>query len=322
MKVSAPVFAAVIVFTLAACTISDKKKEPPAPPPSVDSATVSELPPTVAREFNEGAPASAAKDSVLFKFNLQKGKLYDYNMDFSVMQQAQSRTSNTDMKWSYSLEVADEKKKIKTIKVTYKKIEMSMDMGGQKMEFSSEKKVETNDLMQLPSKMFAAIKGKSFTMEVNEKGEILSVSGFDRIGEVMVNELNLPAESKPMMLQRFKKQFNDNAVKEIFSQAFNIFPNKTISTGDSWVRRPPARDSSKLNTTTTFTVKNIKDGKVYLDMKSNMDGGSRASGTQTGQMVVSAATGLVLDAVFNEKIKGEGTVNSKGRITGKERPAQ
>jgi hypothetical protein len=215
------------------------------------------------------------------------------------------------------MQVIDEKNDLKTIKTTYKRIDMTMDMVNQKMEFSSEKQVDAMDFMQLPSRMFGIIKGKSFTMQVNGKGEVVSVSGFDKIGEAVVNEMNLPEDMKPMMRQNFKKQFNDDAVKQIFSQAFEIYPNKHVKIGDSWKTNSTIA-ALKQDVATVYTVKNIKGNRVFVNGESKLKSADgKSSGTQTSKLIIDSKTGLMIDGVFDQKSNDGGT-SSKSRITGKE----
>jgi hypothetical protein len=235
-----------------------------------------------------------------------------------VKQKKGDQSRGTNMKWNYDMQVVDENNDLKTIRTTYKRIDMTVDMGNdQKMEFSSEKEVDAADFMQLPSKMFSIIKGKSFTMQVNEKGEIISVTGFDKIGEAVVSEMNLPEEMKPMMRQNFQKQFNDDAVKQMFSQSFEVFPNKYVKVGDSWKKNSNLA-ALKQDIATIYTVKNIKGNRVFLNGESkHKSSDGKNSGTQTSKLIIDAKTGLMIDGVFDQK-SSDGQMNSKSRITGKE----
>jgi len=148
----------------------------------------------IQKEFADTVvPAKAVGAPVLLRFNLQNGKTYNYTMSLDLLQQKGEISRGTAMRWNYDVKVLDNKNRLKTLEATYKQINMTVNMGnGQKMEFSSENKVEAMDFMQMPSKMFGIIKGKSFTMQVDEKGKVVSVTGFDKIGEAVVNEMGLP----------------------------------------------------------------------------------------------------------------------------------
>ena len=312
-----------VAFSFVSCNTNqnEKKNEDKL----VDSTTNNEAPltsKTIEKEFKEVTDSVSknkpVKDSVLLKFNFQKGKVYNYAMIFDITQNKGDQSSGSTMKWNYNMKAVDLKKNLTTLETTYGRIDMEVNMGnGMKMEFSSEKEVDTTDFMQMPSRMFHTIKGKSFMMQVNEKGEVKSVSGFDKIGEAVIAETKLPEGMKPMLRQNFQRQFNDDAVKQMFSQSFNIFPNKYVKAGDSWTTNTTLA-ALKQDITTVYTVKSIKGNRVLLTGVSKLksiDG--KASGTQTSKLIIDAKTGLMIDGVFDQK-SNDGGVSTKSRITGRE----
>jgi len=306
----------LFLFALISACNSDKtEKKSEEPQPTKDSIVSVEKLPAIEKEFDT-VNVKPVEESVLLKFNFQKGKTYNYTMSFDMNQKRGDQSRGSMMKWNYDMQVIDEKAGLKTLKITYKRIDMAMNMGNdQKMEFSSEKETDAMDFMQLPSRMFKIVKGKSFTMQVNEKGEVVSVTGFDKIGEAVVNEANFPEEMKPMLRQNFQKQFNDDAVKQMFSQAFEVFPNKAVKIGDSWKTNAIIM---KQDISTVYTVKNIKGNRVFLTgvSKIKSDDGKN-SGIQTSKLIVDAKTGLMIDGAFDQK-SDDGNSTTKSRIVGKE----
>lgn len=302
------------------CTNNEKEKKVESKPADSSinnqaSAADSVAPPAIENEFDT-VNVKPVEQSVLLKFNFQKGKTYNYSMSFDVSQKRGDQSRGSVMKWNYDMQVVDEKAGLTTLKTTYRKIDVTMNIGnGQKMEFSSDKDVDAMIFMQLPSRMFKIVKGKSFTMQVNEKGEVVSVTGFDKIGEAVVNEANLPQEMKPMLQQNFQQRFNDDAVKQMFSQSFEIFPNKKVKISDSWKINT---NLMKRDISTVYTVKNIKGDRVFLtgesDIKSE-DG--KKMGTQTSKLIIDAKTGLMIDGAFEQRSDGGNTI-TKSRIIGKE----
>jgi len=300
---------------ISACNSNKTEKKAEEPQPTKDSISAVEKLPAIEKEFDT-VNVKPVEESVLLKFNFQKGKIYNYTMSFDMSQKKGDQSRGSLMKWNYDMQVIDEKAGLKTLKTTYRRIDMMMNMGNdQKMEFSSEKETDAMDFMQLPSRMFKIVKGKSFTMQVNEKGEVVSVTGFDKIGEAVVNEANFPEEMKPMLRQNFQKQFNDDAVKQMFSQALEVFPNKAVKIGDSWKTNATVM---KQDISTVYTVKNIKGNRVFLigtsKIKSN-DG--KDSGTQTSKLIIDAKSGLMIDGAFDQK-SDDGNSVTKSRIVGKE----
>ena len=189
MKVFFGVLMYAAVFVACNNNNDEKKAKNTSPKDSGTTFQNDSIPESV---FKDSVATLPTNESVLLKFNLPKGKTFAYKMNFDMTRQEGERKASNIMKWNYEMKVLDKKGGIRSIQTTYRQIEMAMNMGEMKMEFSSEKEVDAGNFMQMPSRMFKAIKGKSFMMEVNERGEILSVSGFDKIGEAMANEMNLP----------------------------------------------------------------------------------------------------------------------------------
>jgi hypothetical protein len=311
------------LFLLLSCNSNDSTKQQAdkvvdssaSKEPSVTDTTTA----SIQKEFADSVSKGNLDDAPrLLKFNLQPGKAYNYTINLNLSQKNGEVSRGTDMRWNYDLKVLDKKNGLTTIQATYKRIDMIANMGkDQKMEFSSEKNVDAMDFMQMPSKMFSIIKGKSFTMQVDEKGKVVSITGFDKIGDAVVNEMGLPEEMKPMARQSFQKQFNDEAVKQLFSQSFDALPNRTVKRGDTW-KTSSDLSSRKQTISTIYTVKNIKGQRVFLtgDSKLISTEGTNTA-TQKSQLVIDSRTGLMLDGTFDQK-SGDGNVVSKTRIIGRE----
>jgi len=309
---------AVLIY---ACGSNDTVKKEPVVNTTNDSSLVIEDTLSTAMDTIVSPSSSVTSKEVDLKFNLQKGKSYAYAMDFEVGQDRQGKKMSTGMKWKYNVKVLSDDGTKKTLETTYDRIAMSMDMGGQKMEFDSDAPAgnATNPLNMI-SNLFSAVKGKSFTMKVDKKGEITEVKGFDQIGEAVVNQLNLPAEARAGMIQQFKTQFNDRDVKATFSQFFEIFPGKKVKQGDSWERESTAklgRGQGKM--ITTYKLRQILGNKAILSANSTLNkGDTTSSGTQTAKLVVDINTGLVLQNNFELIAGGEKKMVSRGKITGKQ----
>jgi hypothetical protein len=265
-------------------------------------------------------------DTADFRFNLQKGKTYEYNMDYDMEQNMQDQEINTNLKGNYTLDVTADDGNIKTLKTTYQRIAMNVAMPGRTMSIDSDKadtasKGEINDPGQLMNAMFSALKGKSFMMKVDKEGKVLEVTGLNELAQAMVSSMNLKPEMRSMAQQAFSQQFNEQSVKDMFSQSFNIFPNKPVKAGDTWEKSFSGSATLPIQMTTNYTVKSIDGDFVILDSRSNLNFGddNKMSGTQSGTMKVNAKTGLVEDGTFEQKVTGNMSMSTKGRITGKEK---
>jgi hypothetical protein len=268
----------------------------------------------------DNAIVNATNKEVLLRFNLEKGRTYAYDIALDIAQEMQERKMNTGMNWKYTLQVINDKGLLKTLKVTYDRIGMSMDMGGQKMEFSSDSPAgDPSNPLNMVTNLFAAMKGKSFTMKVDANGQIKEVNGIDQLGEELVTGLNLPAESKERMRQSFRSKFNENDVKETFSQTFSMLPNKKVKVGDSWNKESMTRvGPSKGRMITVYTVQTINGNIVKLSGKGKLQSeNGNATGSQNSSLAIDATTGLVLQNVFDMSTEGKQKLSTHGRITGK-----
>lgn len=261
-----------------------------------------------------------------FQFNLQKGKAYDYVMDFDMKQEMSGQNVNTNMKSDYVMEVIEDDGNIKTLKTTYKRFAMNIAMADKTIKADSDApdtvaSGEISDPSQLMAAMFGALKGKSFLIKVDKEGKVTEVSGLQQIADAMVGSIKVKEEMKPMVRQAFTQQFNEENIKELFSQSFNIFPNKPVKVGDSWEKKLSGTSLMPMDMTTTYTVKSIQGNFVMLDAKSDMKftGGANLTGEQIGKMKVNAKTGLVETAVYEQKMDGQMKMTTKATVTGKER---
>jgi hypothetical protein len=264
--------------------------------------------------------------STNFQFNLQKGKSYEYAMDFDMKQEMSGQNINTNMKSDYIMEVIGDDGNVKTLKTTYKRFAMNIAMANKTIKADSDNSDsvatgEITDPGQMMNAMFSALKGKSFIIKVDKEGKVTEVTGLQQIADAMVSSMKVKEEMKPMVRQAFTQQFNEENIKELFSQSFNIFPNKPVKVGDSWEKKLSGTSLMPMDMTTTYTVKSIGGNLVTLDAKSNMKftGGTNLSGEQIGRMKVNAKTGLVETAEYEQKMDGQMKMTTKATITGKER---
>lgn len=261
-------------------------------------------------------------DAVQLKFNLQKGKTYLYSMNMDMNTEAQGQKMDSKMAFDYSMKVLDAQDSVKTINSTFDRIAMNMNAGATHMNFDTNKPAADSavDLQHNPmsvmSAMFNAMKGKSFQMNVTDKGEITKVTGLKEMADGMSNAMPDP-NAKAAMQQVFQAQFNDENVKKSFGQALNIFPDKPVRVGDSWKKEMTMGGAVSAKSDATYTVKEIKADRMILSLASTISAGG-ANGQQNGTLDVDRTTGLVTDATIKQEFKGPVTMHNTVTIKGKE----
>jgi len=229
-----------------------------------------------------------------------------YSMDMAMSGSGGGQKMNSEMDFDYLMEVTAESDSIKTIKTTFHNIRMKMDAGAMKVNVDTKKPpADTlsntqNNPGALFSKMFYALKGKSFQMKVNPRGEVIGVSGVEDVRAALVSAFVNDEAMRASAEQMFSSQFNEESLKSSFSQAFSIFPDKPVVVGDSWTKKMNMGGMTPTEAQTTYKVREIKNGDVFLDISSDINAG-QAKSKQTGTMQIDANTGLVEEGKMETK---------------------
>jgi hypothetical protein len=269
--------------------------------------------------LTNSVPVATTGEAIDLKFNLKKGRSYEYIIvtDTDMGAELQGQSMKSGMGFTYVLRVMDEKNSVKTLRATYGKMFMNMDMGGQKMEFSSEDaNADKNNPFTMISRMFGAMKGKSFEITMDEKGKISKVEGFDKLSEAVIDQMEVPAEQRQNFIQTFSSQFNEGSAIEMFAQSFNIFPPRPVKVGDTWEHKAKlATPGSGTDVKSVYTLKEIKGNIAIIDAVSQfqLQGDKNIRGYS--RMEVDSETGLVLRSNGEQKIEGTNRVLSRNKVT-------
>jgi Family of unknown function (DUF6263) len=272
--------------------------------------------------------ASSAK---LLKFNLEKGKGYDYEMIWDMNQKIMGKESNISIGAVYALRVDEVEDHIKSLTGTYRSFRMNMDMMGVKIDVDTDKPALASDEdkpgsipLGMMNRIFSGIVGKSFSMKVDDEGKVLQVTGFRELLQGMADSMGLDEEKKQQMMASLSDQFNEQTIKDQFGQVFTIFPNKEIKVGDSWDKSFTMGGKMPAKYTTTYTVKEIEGDHVTLATKTVIEGNGEMAikGNQTGTLIIDSKSGLMVNGEFDQEIetKIQGmSINmiGKGKIKGK-----
>lgn len=278
---------------------------------------------------NSKAPAGK-----ILKFNPEMGKSYDYEIAWQMDQQMMEQNHEINITSGYTLDVIDDKDGIKTLKALYKNFKMYMNIMGMEINVDTDKPAEPisdADIRANPlgmmDRIFAGIKGKEFTMKINEEGKVVEVAGFEKIINGMIDSIGVGEDAKMQMRASLQDQFNEQSIKDQFAQVFTIFPGKEIKVGDSWEKNLQTGGRMPAKYTTHYSVKEIEGDHVTLTAQTNIGSANKEmeiKGTQNGSLLVESKTGLVINAEFAQdmetkvqdmtiKINGKGTIKGKVR---------
>ena len=271
----------------------------------------------------------------MLKFNFEKGKGYDYEMIINMDQEIMGQKMQMDMSNYYSMDVTEDDGKIKTINSKFDRFKMKMNGGGMNLEVdtdnplpeSGEMSEGKKDPFKMINKMFGAIKGQQFTMKVDQEGKILSVDGFENIGKLLADSLDLNEKDRGDMMKQFNEQFNAKSTKSQFERFFYIFPNKEVKVGDSWQKNSEISGPAGGKYASTYKVTEIEGDMVTLEETTKIeseDEKNNLKGDIKGTLVIDSKSGLVVSADQDMKMATDVggmkfEINGKTKIKGKAR---
>lgn len=280
--------------------------------------------------LNSCTSSGKASGGKVLKFNLEKGKGYDYEIIWDMDTKVMGQETKINVGGYYSMDVKEDDGKVRTIDMEYKRLRMDMNVMGMNINIDSDNSSvagsdSANMLGGMMNKIFAGIMNKPFTMKVDQEGNVMEVTGFDKIVNAMVDSMNVGPEEKAQAQASMKDQFSDSYIKDQFAQIFNIFPNKEIKVGDKWEKSYNTSGRQAAKYSTVYTAKEIDGDYVTLvaDTKidSYEDGEAKVTGKQTGNVIVDSRTGLVVNSEFDQDMEVTAggmkiSVTGKGKIKG------
>lgn len=274
--------------------------------------------------------STAAK---LLKFNFEKGKGYDYEMSMSMDQTVKGQPITMDMAYYYGMDVTDQTADVKTITTEIDRFKMNMGVMGMNIKVDTDEPMtEASDSgagknpMVMLNKIFGALKGRHFSMKVNNEGKVLEVTGIEEMAQSLVDSMGLDGAEKAQALQQFSQQFNSEKMKSQFERTWYIFPNKEVKVGDKWERNSNSEVGGlEGNYSSTYEVTDIEGDMVTLRENTKIESqkaGMSFTGNLEGKTVVDSRSGLIVNSDQDMKLKSAANdleMNFKIKIKGKAR---
>ncbi len=238
---------------------------------------------------NEASLQKAEDGSYTFRYNLKKGETYPFllkvNMDQSLSDgtQTQKLINSRTTEVSYFVEdVVDGKFKLKATFKAFSEDFTSSE--GEKLAYSTNSTQPADKDVAQSWKIYKAITGESFQMEVDNKGKVLSVNGLDKVTSSVQSKLknDFSAEEQKMIGELLKGTLNSEFIKIQFEETLNIFPDKSMKIGEEWedsqnISEGPVKGTNKV----TRTLKSINGNTATI----TVNGVQSVNGKDTQQGV-------------------------------------
>lgn len=243
---------------------------------------------------NASSKSASAGDAIELKLNLKSGDQFTYEMT-TTQKMTQSQMGkkidlNQEMIFTFDYAVKSQSANETNLEATYQRIRMKQhsDMGD--MEVDSDQPDKASPMY----KELLNLKGKTFGITLNDKGEVTKVSGMDQLGG---------------------NSMSDSSLRSMLEMSFKLYPDHPVKPGDTWKNefQSDLGGIMKMKLSNTYELIQVKEGiaeikteSVISSEKGNNDKVEmNLSGTQSGIMRLDVKSGMLKDSKLKQKLSGK-----------------
>jgi len=160
-----------------------------------------------------------------------------------------------------------------------------------------------------------ALLGEVFQVKVSKLGKVEQVKGFVEVHQ-LVKEKVEDNPGKKMMVRQIQGQFNDIVMRELLTNLMDIYTDKKVKKGSSWVKNFETSYDAQLVFNNKYKLNNVTDGIAAIELKSkiktkfgakpivrgSMTLKTKSSGSQMGTIKINESTGEIISSDINKKM--------------------
>jgi uncharacterized glyoxalase superfamily protein PhnB len=256
---------------------------------------------------------------VKLSFNPEPGMKFEYHMEViqSIKQNVmgQEMPMETEMNGTYLMEIKDKTSQEIHAQFTYQGFTFLISSPMMSIRYDSKNTIENpSEMDKMFEKMFSTLIGQSFIVIFAPDGSVKSVSGMGAITENMLGAISADGQVAAQMGAQMSQQFSDEAMKNMFGQSFNFYPDNAVKVGDSWIiENTIPMNNMNFGFKTNNTLIEISTNKATIEVTGDIDMDmeeGKFTGTQTGTMIVDTTTGIPVTSDISLDMKG--TIQTHG----------
>ena len=205
-------------------------------------------------------------------FKLEKGKTYPlitYQKDVQTVTspdgKSQSGTNETTDEMSFT--VNDFVNGVYDISINLVGKKNSQSANGKSVAIDSKAAEPKDEQLKMMWKMNKALAGNKLNLKMDEKGKVISISGFEpiysKVNAALTSSVK-DAATRTQFLNSVKSSFNEKVLREQFSKNLILLPAKGVKVGDKWTQTENATPDGKVKITTNYTLKSVGNGVVVV----------------------------------------------------------
>jgi hypothetical protein len=217
-------------------------------------------------------PAESAGVELRYKFNEGDVLVIESTEKsaMTIMEMEMGREQVRTMEWK--IVKVEEGIATVEVKITRVRFKENNPMTGE-VDYDSESDEEPDNAQ---AQVLGIMVGKKFTIKMDERGKVVDVKGFTKIGEQIMAKMEEAAQDNPqaaMAMAQMRAMFTDEAMKKQLDQSSTAWPKESVDVGSEW-----NQDSStsvpmmgKLNMKMKNKIDAIEEGVVKGSFSGKMD---------------------------------------------------
>lgn len=267
-------------------------------------------------------------------FKLEKGKTYPLitiqkDTQSVTAPNGQTQSGNSETIDDMSFTVNDLQNGIYDISINLIGKKSTKSVNGQTISVDTKATAPKDEQLKMMWTVNKALVGNKLQMKMKENGDVVSITGFDAVYNKIssaVARLIKETSAKTEFIKNFKDGFNEKSLKEQFTKNLKLIPKKGVKIGEKWTEAENATPDGNIKLTTTYMLKNVENGKVYITVnggipykseKNSQQGMTHSMSSelnQTGNIILDQTSGWIKNQNINVKTKQTETI-SDGKQT-------
>jgi hypothetical protein len=204
---------------------------------------------------------------------------------------------------------------------TYNKIHLYSKNGDDVQEEDAAKAEGSADPLE---RMLGILMHADLRVVVSAAGTVQAVEGDEKVkDQLLAGVPNTATYAREIASKQWDQQIKNGLIKRNMEELFRIFPDSVVHVGARWKLNSPQQLDIPIAGGNVFQLKEIVDGTAVIEMTgeitSNQQNGSLngtpytsdLTGRSEGTLEMDVATGMLLKATSESRIKG--TISANGR---------
>jgi hypothetical protein len=256
---------------------------------------------------------------VSLQYNLKAGNVFKLNQNVLQNIHQDINGMSMDIKMTMTAQTVYTVDKVENsnyyLTISYESLAMKMESMMMNMSYDSKDTASQNNPLQAG---LSAVVGSKFNAVMDNKGKVLSVSGYDAIVKKITDKMAGDDQKLQQATSLVNQQFSDENMKSSIETMTAIFPENPVAIGESWTVKILTRSTMEIANECTYTLKEADAGKWVLEGANKLStNGEQAvatngmnahfllSGDGKQNIILNSSTGWMVEAKQHSVIDGK-----------------